>query len=124
MEWLAWKGQTNLKRITITIEDSLYDKLPKYGKSGVVSLLIKQHYQNEGIDALYNEIRLRLLKEPAFQPHEFTEVGSNQFVHDSQDVASYHRCCDRYDTQRCIHWVKNADGSGLINKVTLEEVEL
>ena len=36
-----------MKRITVTIEESLYDKLPKYGKSGVVNLLIKQHFQKE-----------------------------------------------------------------------------
>ena len=50
-----------MKRITITIEESLYDKLPKYGKSGVINLLIKQHYQKEGFDQLYEGLKRRLL---------------------------------------------------------------
>lgn len=52
-----------MKRITITIEESLYDKLPKYGKSGVINLLIKQHYQKEGFDQLYDKMKARLLKD-------------------------------------------------------------
>lgn len=52
-----------MKRITITIEDSLYDKLPKYGKSGVINLLIKQHFQKEGFDQLYESLVSRLLKD-------------------------------------------------------------
>lgn len=52
-----------MKRITITIEEGLYDKLPKYGKSGVINLLIKQHYQNEGFDQLYEKLMQRLLKD-------------------------------------------------------------
>lgn len=50
-----------MKRITITIEESLYDKLPKYGKSGVINLLIKQHFQKEGFDQLYELLKKRLL---------------------------------------------------------------
>lgn len=50
-----------MRRITITIEDSLYDKLPKYGKSGVINLLIKQHFQKEGFDQLYERLKKRLL---------------------------------------------------------------
>lgn len=50
-----------MKRITITIEDGLYDKLPKYGKSGVINLLIKQHYQKEGFDQLYEALKKKLL---------------------------------------------------------------
>lgn len=52
-----------MKRITITIEDHLLDKLPKYGKSGVINLLIKQHYQNEGLDQLYEGIKHRLMRD-------------------------------------------------------------
>ena len=52
-----------MKRITITIEDSLYDKLPKYGKSGVINLLIKKHFQEEGADKLYETIKQRLLRD-------------------------------------------------------------
>lgn len=52
-----------MRRITITIDDYLYDKLPKYGKSGVINLLIKQHFQKEGADQLYEAIKQRLLKD-------------------------------------------------------------
>lgn len=50
-----------MKRITITIEEGLYDKLPKYGKSGVINLLIKQHYQKEGFEQLWEEIKKKIL---------------------------------------------------------------
>lgn len=52
-----------MKRITITIEEGLYDKLPKYGKSGVINLLIKQHFQKEGFDQLYETLKKRLMKD-------------------------------------------------------------
>ena len=56
-----------MKRITITIEESLYDKLPKYGKSGVINLIVKQHYQREGFEQLYETIKRKLLKDADFQ---------------------------------------------------------
>lgn len=52
-----------MKRITITIEEGLYDKLPKYGKSGVINLLIKQHFQKEGFDQLYEQMVKKLLQD-------------------------------------------------------------
>lgn len=52
-----------MRRITITIEEGLYDKLPKYGKSGVINLLIKQHFQKDGADQLYLSIKQRILRD-------------------------------------------------------------
>jgi hypothetical protein len=52
-----------MKRITITLEESVYDRLPKYGKSGVVSAILKTHYQKESIDQLYAQIKLRILRD-------------------------------------------------------------
>lgn len=52
-----------MKRITITIEDSIYDKLPKYGKSGAINVILKHHYQNEGFDQLYDKLKYKLLRD-------------------------------------------------------------
>jgi predicted CopG family antitoxin len=52
-----------MKRITITIEESIYDKLPKYGKSGAINVILKHHYQKEGADQLYQTIKQRLMKD-------------------------------------------------------------
>jgi len=53
----------SMKRITITIEESIYDKLPKYGKSGAINVILKHHYQKEGIDQLYETIKRKLMKD-------------------------------------------------------------
>ena len=46
-----------MKRITITIEEGLYDKLPKYGKSGAINVILKHHYQQEGREKLWEYIK-------------------------------------------------------------------
>lgn len=61
-----WRKSCSVKRITITIEEGLYDKLPAYGKSGVVNLILKQHFQQEGADKLFETIKGRLFKDKEF----------------------------------------------------------
>jgi len=60
---LCYSSNHTMKRITITIEDSLHDKLPKYGKSGAVNAILKSHYQKEGFDQLYDKLKQRLLRD-------------------------------------------------------------
>ena len=50
-----------MKRITITIEEGLYDKLPKYGKSGAINVILKHHYQQEGREKLWEYIKQKIL---------------------------------------------------------------
>lgn len=50
-------------RITITIDNSVLDKLPKYGKSGAVNAILKNHYQNEGFDQLWQRIKKKILSD-------------------------------------------------------------
>jgi len=69
-----------VKRITITIEESLYDKLPKYGKSGVINLIVKQHYQREGFEQLYETIKRKLLKDADFQSMHQSMITPSQPV--------------------------------------------
>ena len=65
-----------MKRITITIDEAVYDKLPKYGKSGVINLLVKQHFQKEGADQLYQTIKQKLQNDWEFQEWVKDQAGA------------------------------------------------
>lgn len=53
----------NKRRISITIDNSVYDKLPKQGRSAFINLVVKQHYQKESAEQLYEYIKKRLLRD-------------------------------------------------------------
>jgi hypothetical protein len=48
-------------RITITLEPSVIAKLPKRDRSAFINLIIKQHFQKEGFDQMYELLKKRLL---------------------------------------------------------------
>lgn len=50
-------------RITITLEPSVMAKLPKRDRSATINLILKQHYQKEGFDQLYSNLKTRLMKD-------------------------------------------------------------
>lgn len=50
-------------RLTVTLDPSVYEKLPRYGKSGEINHILKQHYQNEGFEQLYAKLKKRLLQD-------------------------------------------------------------
>lgn len=53
----------NKARLTITLDNSIYDKLPKRDRSAFINLILKQHYQRESIDDLYTLIKQRILRD-------------------------------------------------------------
>ena len=46
-------------RFTFTLDQSVVDNLPKQNKSAVVNAILKEHFQNEGREKLYEYIRRR-----------------------------------------------------------------
>lgn len=48
-------------RITITLEPGVVAKLPKRDRSAAINLIIKQYYQNEGADELWQTIKQKIL---------------------------------------------------------------
>jgi len=57
------KDKRTYPRITITLEPSVAAKLPKRDKSAHINLILKQHYQREGFEQLYDSIKQRLLRD-------------------------------------------------------------
>lgn len=53
----------NKRRITITVDNAVFDKLPKRDRSAHINLIIKNHYQKESADQLYEYFKKRLLKD-------------------------------------------------------------
>lgn len=53
----------NKARITITLDNSVFDKLPKRDRSAFINLVIKQHFQRESFDQLYDSLKKRLLRD-------------------------------------------------------------
>jgi len=52
-----------MKRLTITIDESVYDKLPVHGKSGTINTILKYHYQRESFDQLYDSLKRKLMQD-------------------------------------------------------------
>lgn len=53
----------SLTKLSITIETSIRDKLPKTNKSAFINQILKQHFLKENVDGLYNYIKQRMIKE-------------------------------------------------------------
>lgn len=51
----------NKRRITITLDNSVFDKLPKRDRSAYINLVVKRHYQRESFDELYDSLKKRLM---------------------------------------------------------------
>lgn len=51
----------NKRRITITLDNSVFDKLPKRDRSAFINLVVKQHFQKESFDQLYELLKKRIL---------------------------------------------------------------
>lgn len=66
-------------RITITIDSSVLEKLPKYGKSGVVNEILKRHFQNEGAEQLWEFIKGKILEDKDIGEWIAVEGGTKSF---------------------------------------------
>ena len=51
----------NRRRITITLDNATFDRLPKRDRSAYINLIIKHHYQKEAADQLYEYTKRRLM---------------------------------------------------------------
>lgn len=50
-------------RITITLEPSVHAKLPKRDRSAFINVILKQHFQKEGFEQLYENLKKRLMND-------------------------------------------------------------
>lgn len=101
------EDKTLKKRLTISLDYALLAKLDKRNRSGDVERILKQHFQNEGFEMLYNKLKQRLLQDPDFT------TNTNQ----TQPVArTYTPCCNGYPNDLdCGHWYR-LDENYLKNK--------
>lgn len=53
----------NKARVTITLDNSVFDRLPKRDRSAFINLIVKQHFQRESLDQLYDSLKKRLLRD-------------------------------------------------------------
>lgn len=107
----------SLTKLSITIETSVRDKLPKTNKSAFINQILKQHFLKENVDGLYNYIKQRMIKEG------LVSDGSVSF--DSLQPKQQSRpCCGKYPQVECGHWMKHPDYDELINRVTGETREI
>lgn len=54
-------SNTLKKRVTISLDTALYARLDKRNRSGAIENIIKQHFQKESIEALYEIIKQKLI---------------------------------------------------------------
>lgn len=52
-----------LTKLSITIDTSINDKLPKLNKSAFINQVLKQHFLKENVDGIYTYIKSRMIKE-------------------------------------------------------------
>lgn len=52
-----------LTKLSITIDTSINDKLPKLNKSAFINQVLKQHFLKENVDGIYTYIKGRMIKE-------------------------------------------------------------
>lgn len=57
------EDKTLKKRLTISLDYSLLAKLDNRNRSGDVERILKQHFQREGAEQLYDYIKGRMIKE-------------------------------------------------------------
>lgn len=61
-----------MKRLTITIEPSVFDKLPRKNRSAAINLILKQHYRQDEDDGAV--IADELLADPKFVKRLYTRL--------------------------------------------------
>ena len=53
----------SMTKLTITLEPAIVAKLPRKNKSYAINQILKQHFQKEGVDSLYETIKQQLLED-------------------------------------------------------------
>lgn len=63
-----------MKRITIIVDEAVYDKLPIKGKSPFINVVLKNHFRKDTAEEIYRYIVKRLEKEyPQLSKKEYYE---------------------------------------------------
>lgn len=65
-------------RITITLEPGVLAKLPKRDRSAFINLILRQHFQNEGLDRLFEAFKDKLIRDEGFNKWLETTVREVQ----------------------------------------------
>lgn len=52
-----------LTKLSITVDTSVNDKLPKLNKSAFINQVLKQHFLKENVDGIYTYIKSRMIRE-------------------------------------------------------------
>lgn len=52
-----------MKRITIILEEDIYDRLPVKGKSPFINLVLKNHFRKDSAEEFYQYLKGRLERE-------------------------------------------------------------
>lgn len=71
------KPDTNKRRMTITVDHAVYEKLPRgENKSAYINEILRTHYQLAGFEQLYKRIIKRMEEEGRFsnQPKELEQT--------------------------------------------------
>lgn len=106
-----------MKRITIILDEDIYDRLPVKGKSPFINLVLKNHFRKDSAEEFYKYIKQRMIKEG------LVSDGSVSF--DSLQPKQQSRpCCGKYPQVECGHWMKHPDYDELINRITGETREI
>ena len=64
-----------MKRITITIEPQIFDKLPKKDRSAYINLVLKQHYQADSADKLFLAIKKQILADQDISDYIYNKAA-------------------------------------------------
>lgn len=115
------EDKTLKKRLTISLDYSLLAKLDNRNRSGDVERILKQHFQREGAEQLYDYIKGRLEKEGLLNT---SPSHTSSMINSAPVVRQYAPCCHRYPDLDCGHWYKLPDTDIVKNKRTSEEREI
>ena len=113
-------SNTLKKRVTISLDTALYARLDKRNRSGAIENIIKQHFQREGAEQLYDYIKSRMIKEGLLNDGSV----SLDALDTRPTTPRYAPCCHRYPDLDCGHWYKLPDTDRVKNKRTSEEREI
>jgi hypothetical protein len=82
------EDKTLKKRLTISLDYSLLAKLDNRNRSGDVERILKQHFQREGAEQLYDYIIGRMKKEGLLS-HTNSMINGYQVVVQDEELENY-----------------------------------
>lgn len=66
-------------RVTITLEPGVVAKLPKRDRSAFINLVLKQHFQKEGFEQLWEMIKQKILQDKDIGEWIQVEGGTKRY---------------------------------------------